>query len=894
MLIIALGCGFFTGLKATEPDMVEAATKYLEENSLMDLRLRSNIGVRSTEIAAVRAAEGVRGAYAGYTKDLYYFYDGQNVVLKAFSVIENILPDSPNYLNRPHIMQGRLPREKNECAVEVKISSPDTFVIGNSLTLTSPDPENDPLENTLACDTFTIVGIIISPMYIGFERDSSLVGNGSVQSNIFIPETAFTCDHYTDMYVSLDLPKGLDPFSEEYRTAVNEYGAAAIKAFTDSETSRYDKLVSDAKNKIKSAQNSIALAQEVLQADDSQLKKMYAGAARSLSELNKRLGNSDNVMAMAAIANAKKKLKMLDALIHDENGTVRAQYEQELDSAHKDLEEGKALIENAPELLILNEDRFAQNDYSAYRDDADKIDAVSKVFPAFFILIAALVCVTAMTRMVEEQRTTIGAYRALGYTEGAVFAKYLVYGGIAAILGSTIGSAIGMQLFPRIIINTYRLMYNIPDVSTPFRTEYMLAALAVSFLLTTAASWFTCAKTLKAPASEIMRPAAPVIGKRILLENVTVLWNRFSFLTKVTLRNLFRYKRRFIMTVIGVAGSTALVTAGFGLRYSVAKIVDLQFGHVMCYTAAAALNTSLEHPENALDEIDGVSGYTTAVTRSVMSGTGERRYQTTLVAYDGTLQGFINMHDNDGNVISPDNNGAVINQKLAKLCGLKVGDNINVVTNDGKDFNIPVTGIMKNYALNFIYVDHALYQKLSGDDSASNTAYLNAYDSEEFRQRLISDERILGAAYLTDTAASFRDRVDNLNVIVFMLTASAGALALVVLYNLADINLTERHRELAVVKVIGFFDSEAAAYIYRENIISTAVGIILGMGVGKLLHSFVLATVESEAMMFDKGLAWQSYIFGALLTAVFSAAVNVILYYKVKTIDMAESLKSVD
>ncbi|MBR1723822.1 MAG: ABC transporter permease, partial [Ruminococcus sp.] len=361
LMIVALGCGFFTGLKATRPDMILTASDYFTESRLMDLRLRSNIGVRSDEIAAVRAADNVEGAYAGYSKEVYYSYDDISVVLKAISLIENIDKDSPNYLNAPRLLEGRLPEKKNECAVEVKLSSPQSFKVGETLTLNDPDD--------LCTDSFEIVGIVISPLYIGFEREPASIGSGLVNSNIFLPESAFTCDYYTDLYVKLTGTEGLDPFSDEYSEAIERLGKPAVEAFEQSEQTRYEGLKASAQDKISAAETKIAQTEQLLTYDRPQLLALYQQALEAAVNLREQYKDSTSLIAKAAVASAEQKVEQLDMLLNDADGSVRAGFSEELSSAREQLAAGMEELKAFPDLRFYHETRFSQSDYTGYSDD---------------------------------------------------------------------------------------------------------------------------------------------------------------------------------------------------------------------------------------------------------------------------------------------------------------------------------------------------------------------------------------------------------------------------------------------------------------------------------------------------------------------------------------------
>ncbi|MGN0633990.1 MAG: FtsX-like permease family protein [Oscillospiraceae bacterium] len=902
LIIIALGCGFFTGLKATRPDMIITAEDYFEKSCLMDLRLRSGIGVKAADIAAVRSADNVKGACAGYSKDLYYFYDGQNVVLKAFSINPEVIQGGKNDLNRLTLVSGRMPKAKNECVVEKKMSSPDTFEIGNSLTLSEPDIKQE-LSASLAFDTFEIVGVVLSPEYIGYQRDHTTVGNGTVISNIYLPEEAFVCDYYTDLYVSLDGLDGLDPFSEEYEKAVEKQGKAAVEAFEQSVTARYDKLKSDAQNKIASAEMQVENAKSVLSCDNDRLEELYGQAVSAANQYEREYEavkdqkGSRKYLVQAQLVQAREKAQMIRALADDTDGSVRAEYEAQLEQAVGDIETAKTELESAPQLRFYHENRFSSNDYSAYKDDAEKIDNVSKAFPLFFILIAALVCLTAMTRMVEEQRTLIGTYKALGYSGFRILSKYLMYSLPAAAVGSCAGSAVGMQVFPRLIIGTYRILYNIPGAITPFRPWYMAAALAASLILTSAAVIYAIARELKAQPSEIMRPKAPPDGRRVILEKLPFIWNRLGFLMKVTVRNLLRYKKRFFMTLVGISGCTALIITGFGLSRSVTSIIDLQFTDVFKFSATAALNTDKDEPFKALDGCKNVTDYDPAVSFASKAGAGGESVSVTVIVPRDSLSGFVNMVSPDGESVKLQSGGVVITEKLADMCGISVGDKIEFTDEEQQIKTAKVTGIMKNYALSYIYMPKELYTKISGRQPEYNIAIFTSADGadeDEVKKELISDERILGVSFNSDSTAGFERSAKSMNKIALMLIVCAAFLSITVLYNLSDINITERRREIATIKVLGFFDKETSAYIYRENIISTVIGIAAGLPLGRLLHYFVIVTVEVDSVMFNRSLDPWAYILGAAFTAVFTLTVNIALHFKLKKIGMTESLKSVE
>ena len=896
--IIALGCGFFAGLKATMPDMVETAEQYFIDLELMDVKLMSSAGIRSEDVSAVRKAEGVEAAAAGYSKDVFYKYKDQNIVLKVMSV-----PGSFTPMNTPVVLEGRLPEKKGECVVEVKVSSPDSFKIGNTLKLSLPEGED--ILDHFATDSYEIVGIIASPLYIGYQRDHSNIGSGDVASYIMVREGDFVSQYYTELYLRLEGVRELDPFSEEYRDAVSEKKRAASEAFRESVSARYNSQIKDAEKKISDGESGLLSLESLLALSPAEAAGLYKSAAAEYEKgkaAYDALEDKNSVaafLAQAQLVKAEKQLAMLAEL--KEGGEARKKYEQQYQSAKAELDAAKEQLANMPELKFYETDRFSLTDYAGFENDAEKIDAISKVFPAFFLLIAALVTLTTMTRMVDEQRTTIGTYKALGYSAGQVISKYLFYAFLASVLGSAIGTVIGLQVFPKIIYDSYKILYNIPKINTPFRPMYLVGCMAASVLCTGSAVLYASLKTLRSQPSELMRPKPPASGRRVLLERVGPIWRRMSFLMKVTVRNLLRYKKRFFMTVAGVAGCTALITTGFALKHSISTIVDRQFGEILTYDASVVLssedNEASHRALRTLEGMDGVTGSVLYAHETCESTTNGVTQNVNLIVPEITegFDRFVRLETLEGSTVSL-GGGALINEKLAMLMKLKAGDSISIRLPDREPVSLKIDGVVKNYAMHYVYISPELYKETFGSEPVYRSAFLTLDSANEdgFKQKLIADKQFLGIGFKGASAKSFLTSIDSLDSIVLLLIFCAGLLAVIVLYNLANINITERVREIATIKVLGFFDGETSAYIYRENIISTLLGIAIGLGLGKLLHYFVVITAEVDIVLFNRELIWWAYIFGGLFTVFFAFAVNLALHFKLRRIDMVESLKSAE
>lgn len=908
--IVALGCGFFSGIKATMPDMVQTAEEYFDENSLMDMKLVSTIGVKSSDVEAVKKADNVEGVMAGYSKEVFYFHNNQNLVLKCMSYNDKLDDDSPNKLNKLVLTEGRLPETEGECVVEVKMSSPDTFKIGEKLTFAEPEKGKE-LTETLSRDTYEIVGVVTSPLYIGYERDSTTVGNGTIVSNVFLPESDFVTDYYTELYVKL---KGTndDPFSDEYRESVDTLGAPAMDKFEESVRERYDSLVASAEEKIASAENTADMLESLLSLDEKSLTAYFEDITVQVDDAQKAYDNAEEGSGAKLLARSeflKKQQAMGIAAelvedLHNNSSEAYDKYTAELENAKSEIEMSRAQLAEQTDPAFYRFDRFdASSDYSSFYGDSQKIDSIAKVFPVFFILVAGLVCLTTMTRMVEEHRVQIGTYKALGYSSVKIAAKFLAYSAIASTSGSCIGTVIGLQLFPYIIYDCYKMMYNIPSIFTPFKLSYMLICCGVSVACTSAAVLYSCIKELKAVPGALMRPKPPHIGKRVLLENVGFIWNRLSFLSKVTVRNLFRYKKRFVMTLVGVIGCTALIVTGFGLKYSIKSIAEKQFNDVFVYDGMAVLNSAdfeEEQLNSALGSIIEINKYMMAMTGD---GTAEANGASQSVSMfvlkePESLDDFITLRDvQSGDKLNVEEGSVVITEKLAKMLDLKAGDVIPVTLTDEKTVELKISGISKNYALHYIFITPDTYKEIYGKDPVYNISFINLKDGineDSFKEQLISNDEYYGLTYKTDSSRGFLNSVDSLDAIVVLLIACAGLLAIVVLYNLANINITERVREIATVKVLGFYDGETSDYICRENYISAVIGILAGFGAGKILHYFVVITAEVDIVMFNRQLVWWAYALGAVMTFVFTALVNLILHFKLKKVDMVMSLKSVE
>ncbi len=1032
--IVMLGVGFFAGLKSTCPDMKLTAEEYFKSSHLMDYRLVSTYGFDQEDVEAVLSLEGVRAAMPQYSGDFLVRLGENELVIKAYSVdSDTVESDDENNLNRPTLLEGRYPEKSGECLIENGSSVPDSFEIGKTITLYSGD--STPINDTLETNTYTIVGVVESPLYISYERGSSTIGNGTVNSYILLPEEDFKQDVYTDLYVTLEETGNLSPFSEEYEDVISAFGDPLKDTALSSVSKRYDSIVGEARKELEDARQKLKEGEEQqaselsaarqkiddgrqeyenglaeyqaqyeqfkTQIEDarSQIKTgkeqlseqknkwseteslyrsiqslcetavigqpftqkqqaivdqsvllnenfpmlltaaLVMGDPQSSALLDLALSQADQEIysGLSELQAAETELAEKSALVDQQEAAGEEQFAasknqleqaaRELEQAEADYEEGKAEsdaeLEKARNEIEKGEkdlqelekpkvylfDRDDNVGYSGFSGDADKVDNISKIFPVFFIFVAALVCLTTMTRMVEEERTGIGTLKALGYGKMAIAAKYLAYALMASLAGSILGLLVGFQIFPHVIFNAYKIMYYLPALIAPFRWDYAVWCTTVAVICTGAATLIACYTELSDQPSQLMRPKPPKNGKRVLLERFTWLWSKIGFIRKVSIRNFFRYKKRVILTVTGIAGCTALMLTGFGLKDSISTIVARQYENIFLYDAMTvydgeASSQDLEELDQILQSQSAVAEvlYAQQISVDGINPESEKSVDSYLmVPSDADSFGDYVVLSPRGSdeILKLEAGGAVVSEKLASMLGLQTGDRIQLKNSDGKTVEVPITGITENYLYHFIYMLPETYQNLFGEKSVPNVAMMNLKTDDsmaldDLSVAVLKNDAVLQISYSKDNGKTFLDMLDSLNAVIFVLILSAGALALVVLYNLTNINVNERIRELATLKVLGFYNKEVTSYINRENMASSILGILVGLIVGVFLHHFVVTTAEVDIVMFSREIFPMSYVLAAALTFVFTLIVNFLLHFRLKKINMVESLKSIE
>lgn len=663
-------------------------------------------------------------------------------------------------------------------------------------------------------------------------------------------------------------------------------------------------------------------------------EKQLAAAKQELSSQEEQLNEQEQKLADAEKELADGQKEYEDGLQTLDEKTADAK--EEIADAQKQIDEIKE-----PDVYMLGRD--TNIGYASYENDSTIVAGIAKVLPFFFFLVAALVCMTTMNRMVEEQRTQIGVLKALGYSEVRIMGKYLFYAGSAAWIGSVIGFLIGSTIFPTVIWNAYKIMYHMGDYELMFDPWLALASLAVALLCSVGVTWLTCRYELMSTAANLIRPKSPKSGRRVWLEHIPFVWNRMSFLAKVSVRNVFRYKQRFFMMVVGIGGCTALLVTGYGIKDTIADIADMQYEEVQLYDMSATLKEGYPAADAAAGEqgiaaagmaeqqanTESASAGTSAVGGEVtdsadfseltevlsessedwmpfceisMDLTGRSGVKTANVVIPqdtGAAQEYIRLRTEDGEDIPwPGEEEAVISAKLARKCGIRVGDTVTLRTEDGEKLKVKVTALSRNYIYNYVYISPETWKLDNGSDPVYKSVYIHASEGAQENRALSEKLLACGVVSAVSVNADMLNQVNkmmgSLDAVVLLVILCAGALAFIVIYNLTNINITERIREIATIKVLGFRPKETASYVFRENVVLTALGTIVGLGAGICLHRFVMANIDVDMVAFQPRVLPFSFVKSVLLTFLFMVIVDIVMYLKLERINMAESLKSVE
>ena len=639
-----------------------------------------------------------------------------------------------------------------------------------------------------------------------------------------------------------------------------------------------------AKQQIEDGKNALAAAEAELTDGENQL----AAAKEQIEEKEDQLEAAETELADGLLQYQEK----------------QSEFDEQMQDADDQIADAQSKIDEIekPETYVL--DRNTNVGYVCLKNDSGVVKGIANVFPVFFFLVAALICMTTMNRMVEEQRTQIGVLKALGFSEGKIMGKYLFYSGSAAISGTLIGYVLGIHFFPLVIITAYGIVYKMGGIYYVSDLPLVLVSLTVAVLCSVGTTWLSCHKELKEVAADLMRPKAPKAGKRVFLEHVPFIWKRLKFLQKVSVRNIVRYKKRFFMMVIGISGCTALLVMGFGVRDSVVAVADQQYEEIQLYDIGVTLKdgkmpgeADLKSLDSVLEKENAAGMYAMEKTIDLVTDKGTKSIHMVAVENPDEVGDFISLHTKKQEPIAyPKEGEAVLSKKVAETYAVKKGDTILLRDSDNNEMHLKVTGICENHIYNYVYIAPESYEKQIGDVVFKNVYVRlpDASDIHEVSAALMKADGVTAVTVNSDMLSRISQMMSCMNYIVIIIIICAGALAFIVLYNLNNINITERVREIATIKVLGFYPKETASYVFRENMVLTAIGCGLGLILGKWFHRFVMGEIQIDMVSFNVQINAVSYLFSVLLTMGFAWIVNCMMTGKLERINMAESLKSID
>lgn len=715
---------------------------------------------------------------------------------------------------------------------------------------------------------------------------------------------------------------GLEQKQTEGTITVEE--AATLKELKENQIPQLEDFIANGEQLIASGEAELDAAQKQL--DDTaatlaQTKSELDAAKASLNGVPQQLasGKSQIQSGWAEIRKQEKKLeegaaeiaeneaKVAEAKIEYANGEEEAA--QKIAEGEQEIADAEAKVQDIEKPTWYVYDRDTLTEYSGYGENAERLGAIGRVFPVLFFLVAALISLTSMTRMVEEQRTAIGTMKALGYSKMSIAKKYLGYALIATAGGSVLGVLIGEKILPYIIVYAYGILYqHITHILVPYQWIYAWMAAAAAIVCTMAATFFACYKELVAQPAVLMRPPAPKNGQRVFLERIKFIWKHLSFTWKSCIRNLTRYKKRFFMTVFGIGGCMGLMLVGYGIKDSCYEIAELQFRDIQMYDGNVYLKEDIsdETRQNLLDYMkddSDISHYMQTSMKNVtlVNGKNKRDAYQVVFSEPKDVKDYFDFHDRKSKEeYTLDDEGVIISEKTGKLLNAKAGDTIEIKDEENGNKKVKIAHICENYMGHYIFFTPSYYEKVYGENSEYNSIFFAGQkgdtqeDYNKIGEDILTQDGALSVSYMRDIEKQLDDMLKSLNLVIVVLIISAGMLAFVVLYNLNTVNITERQRELATLKVLGFYDLEVAEHVYRENVLLTFIGAAVGVVLGKFLHAFIIDTVEVDTAMFGRNINFSSYMYSLLFTILFSLIVNGIMYFKLKKIDMVESLKSIE
>ncbi len=967
LAIVMLGVGLFAGLKITKPAMITTENAYLREQNFFDFRLLSTIGFTDDDVEKLSQMDDAADVEGTISLDaLCMIKEGNEAVYKIHAVPDKInkvvltAGRMPQAADECVLDSTQYTEEVIGSAFTVTDSNDeDTLDMFRNRTYTIVGLVQSPYYMNFERGTTSIgEGRIAAYAYVPKESFDS-----EYLTEVFLTLKE-KYDVYTDEYEDyIDAvqdrveEKTKEVVTQRYQSLIDEAQEKIDDAQTElddksaeaeeeldkawqdildgeEEITEHEQEIEDGKEQIAETRGTLREQKSELDKQEAQLNEMEAAMTAMVSAGQFAEGGMQAQMGMQQIAEGKeqiqagreqiaaaevelaaKEAELLEgedeleqaktdlAEGREEYEDAKAEFEEEIADAQKKIDDAReelADIEEPDDYVLTRETNIG---YACFDNDANIVEAVSNVFPVFFFLVAALICMTTMNRMVEEQRTQIGVLKALGYSNAAIMAKFMFYAGSAATIGALTGLAGGTWLFPKTIWEGYRIMYTMGELTYLFNGWLALLSVLAAILCSVGAAFFSCRYELYSVPANLIRPKAPKNGKRIFLEKITFIWKRLKFLHKVSVRNLVRYKKRFFMMILGISGCTALLVAGFGIRDSVANVADQQYDEVQIYDIGVTFDTPLTESDMEM---------MTEQTAGVLAQTAYRYEESADIDFKGKTKSvymvipenveeitdFINLHTKQGEAIPyPTVGEAVITAKVAENMGIRAGDEILLRDNDMNVIRVRISALCENFVYNYIYLNKETYREQIGAEPEYKSAYAIVTEDTDLHAAaaFVSD---IGDVLSVSVTQDMRDRIStmmqSMDYIVALIILCAGCLAFIVLYNLTNINITERIREIATIKVLGFYARETADYVFRENLMLTGLGAVVGLLLGKLLHWFIMYNINIDMISFKTYISPLSYGLSLLLTYVFAVFVNGIMFFKLEKINMAESLKSIE
>ncbi len=893
LFIVALGSGFMAGLAATSPDMYAAADGFMDDCDWYDVDVKSTLGLTDDDAAAIAELGCAETVMPARVMDMELALGDEAYTSRVYATLD---ADGDSVLNKVVLTDGRMPQSAGECVIQATAGRyfDGSVKIGNTLTLLKSGSNYDTVKELVTRESLRVVGLVESPMSISVTADASAAGSGSVALSVYTTADFYNFDYYTDIYFTLRGAKELDAFGDEYSELRSSAADETEGIAGERERIRTGELREEAQDAIDELESLLEAVEDV-----AAVRVALGEDTAARLRLN----------GMTAALLAQKAPELADMLNRTQQAVAeQLEREQEVPALPEKLRErisdSERRLEDIRDAVWIVRTREDSAGFSAYKSNVGKVAALSKIFPVFFFMVALLVALTTMTRLVEERRGQIGTLKALGFGNGQVLGEYLLYSLLSSALGCALGFGVGFRLFPRAISSAYGMMFTLPRIQTPFRLNIALWVAPVTVGSILLATLWACWSEFRACPAELMRPKAPAAGKRIWLEHIPFIWKRISFTHKVTCRNLFRYKKRLFMTVIGVAGCSALLVTGFGLRDSINDIVDKQFGELYRYELGVTLKNEEAARSDELLKIlnDGEKiadwmPFEENAGKVVLRDGSEKIY--ICVPEDAArLDEFILLRDRrTGETVAEPENGAVLTEKLCETLGLNIGDSVTLETSGGYRGEVTVAGITENYVSSYAYISAEDYRSAFGMEPEFTTLLCRlpeGADAGAVTAELMAEDGVIHVSSSVTLRDNFNESIKSIDGVVLVLILAAGLLSMVVLYNLTNVNICERRKELATIRVLGFHKREVERYIFRETNILSIIGTITGLFVGIWLHSFVVRTVEVDMVMFGRTIYPLSYLFAFAISMLFTLLVNRVMRRQIRRVDMVEAMKAND